>query len=155
MSNITIICLIHGDVPTAAFEVQVRGNESIKTLKEAIRNRRPSAFDNNVDLDKLTLWKVNEPINNKEKFALLKTSESAVKDVLKGKKLENPTDKVKMVFGTSPVKQHVHVIIKAPTKDTTLKPHPLKTNEQLVVQSELNRSTGKKVIHNKCFLCKM
>lgn len=115
MSDITLSCLIQGTTLDNYFKVTIDKNNDISDLKEVIRKKRKYTFAN-VDANDLKLWKVSVPMSKKAKFKQL--NESTVEDVLDGVKIKDATVEVEEVFGDSPVKKHIHVIIEQPA--TTL-----------------------------------
>jgi uncharacterized protein YbdZ (MbtH family) len=101
--SITLFCLVQG-APTA-FSVDIDRSLTVGHLKNAIKAKKANDFAN-IDADKLRLWKVEIPVGN---------------DVIQGQALEDnsqlpPTDYLDEHWTDTPLRKHIHVIIKLPRK---------------------------------------
>ncbi|GBC49656.2 uncharacterized protein OCT59_000121 [Rhizophagus irregularis] len=116
MSDINLSCLIQGTDLDKYFKISIDKNSDIYDLKETIWNKKKNTFSS-IDANDLILWKVKVPISDKEKFKQLEYTESIIEDVLGGTKLNDATVGVKEIFGNSPAKKHIHIIIGQPTTE--------------------------------------
>ncbi|PKC02375.1 hypothetical protein RhiirA5_504074 [Rhizophagus irregularis] len=114
MSNITLSCLIQGTSLDKYFKITIDKNNEISDLKEIIWNKNKNTFSN-IDANNLILWKVKIPISDKAKFKQLDFTESTIEGDLGGTKINDASDEIKDVFGNSPVRKHIHIIIGQPT----------------------------------------
>ncbi|CAB4429241.1 unnamed protein product [Rhizophagus irregularis] len=115
-SLIMLFCLIKGEKPDKAFKVLIKKDKDISDLKKVIKDEIPNDFAG-IDAKNLTLWKVNVSANDKSKFERLETFipyNSAVEEVLLGKKIENATEEVGKIFNYSLEKECIHIIIEPP-----------------------------------------
>jgi uncharacterized protein YbdZ (MbtH family) len=101
--SITLFCLVQG-APTA-FPVDIDSSLTVGHLKKAIKAEKANDFAN-IDADRLRLWKVEIPVGN---------------DVIQGHALEDnsqlpPTDYLDEHWTDTPLRKHIHVIIKLPRK---------------------------------------
>jgi len=97
--NITLICLIYGDLTEKAFEVKIEKNKSVSLLKEKIK-------------DKKMLWKVNVPVGGdtmEVDIVLENNKEIGVQ------KLLYPTKKIDGIFTKNITDESIHIIVKQPT----------------------------------------
>jgi hypothetical protein len=99
--SITLFCLVQG-APTA-FPVDIDSSLTVGHLKDAIKAKNTNDFAN-IDAVKLRLWKVEIPVGN---------------DVIQGQALEDnnqlpPTDYLDEHWTDTPLRKHIHVIIKLP-----------------------------------------
>ncbi|PKY49131.1 hypothetical protein RhiirA4_545082 [Rhizophagus irregularis] len=114
MSNITLSCLIQGTSLDKYFKITIDKNDDISDLKDIVWNKNKNTFSN-IDANNLILWKVKIPISDKAKFKQLDFTESTIEGDLGGTKINDATDEIKDVFGNSPVRKHIHIIIGQPT----------------------------------------
>jgi hypothetical protein len=99
--SITLFCLVQG-APTA-FPVDIDSSLTVGHLKDAIEAEKAPEFDSWA-ADRLRLWKVEIPVGN---------------DVIQGQALEDnnqlpPTDYLDEHWTDTPLRKHIHVIIKLP-----------------------------------------
>jgi hypothetical protein len=99
--SITLFCLVQG-APTA-FPVDIDSSLTVGHLKDAIKAKKANDFAN-IDADRLRLWKVEIQVGN---------------DVIQGQALEDdsqlpPTDYLDEHWTDTPLRKHIHVIIKLP-----------------------------------------
>ncbi|CAB4490857.1 hypothetical protein RhiirA1_524305 [Rhizophagus irregularis] len=125
MSDINLSCLIQGTDLDKYFKISIDKYNDIYDLKETIWNKKKNAFSS-IDANDLILWKVKVPISDKEKFKQLELTESIIEDVLGGTKLNDATADVKEIFGNSPAKKHIHIIIGQPIAE-----QPTNTTQKL------------------------
>ncbi|CAG8600104.1 11759_t:CDS:2 [Rhizophagus irregularis] len=114
MSNITLSCLIQGTSLDKYFKITIDKNNDISDLKDIVWNKNKTTFSN-IDANNLILWKVKIPISDKAKFKQLDFTESTIEGDLGGTKINDASDEIKDVFGNSPVRKHIHIIIGQPT----------------------------------------
>lgn len=125
MSDINLSCLIQGTDLDKYFKISIDKHNDIYDLKETIWNKKKNTFSS-IDANDLILWKVKVPISDKEKFKQLEFTESIIEDVLSGTKLNDATADVKEIFGNSPAKKHIHIIIGKPITE-----QPTNTTQKL------------------------
>jgi hypothetical protein len=99
--SITLFCLVQG-APTA-FSVDIDRSLTVDHLKDAIKAKNTNDFAN-IDAVKLRLWKVEILVGN---------------DVIQGQALQDnsqlpPTDYLDEHWTDTPLRKHIHVIIKLP-----------------------------------------
>ena len=115
--TITLFCLVHGEPASNAFPVKIPQTDTVSELKNLIKMEKVPEF-NHVAANKLVLWKVNIPTSDKAKLQQFnaKTScETAVKDILGGEKIEDPTEEIQEAFGDEPLtKQYINIIVECP-----------------------------------------
>ncbi|KAF9992579.1 hypothetical protein BGZ79_002908, partial [Entomortierella chlamydospora] len=116
--KVKLFCILDGD--STAFPVKVATDESVGDLKDAIREKKPNDLQD-VDADTLILWHVSIPSTPKRQITLgnLTDEEKATK---KPEELEDPTIEISEVFGLSPAKRTIHVIVKDPRQATVITP---------------------------------
>ncbi|PKC61493.1 hypothetical protein RhiirA1_524304 [Rhizophagus irregularis] len=126
MSNITLSCLIQGTSLDKYFKITIDKNNEISDLKEIIWNKNKNTFYN-IDANNLILWKVQIPVSDKAKFKQLSNfTESTIEGDLGGTKINDATADVKEIFGNSPAKKYIHIIIGQPTTE-----QPTNTTQKL------------------------
>jgi hypothetical protein len=135
MSNDVILsCLVQGTGLDKYFKIKIDKNKNIYDLKKTIWNKNFNTFSN-IDANDLILWKVRIPFSDKEKFKQL--DELTIEDVLDGTKIYDATE-VKDVFGSNPVKKHIHIIIEQPIiEQPTTSIHTLNQETQSLAQMYL------------------
>ncbi|RIA93045.1 hypothetical protein C1645_874394 [Glomus cerebriforme] len=83
MSTIRLNCLVRGNLPEHAFEVEIGKNDSISDLKQIISDEK------DVIAKELILWKVNTSTSEKMKFERLKSHMLSIKEVLGGEEMKS------------------------------------------------------------------
>jgi hypothetical protein len=108
-------CLVLGDDPNHVSPIKIDRNESVGTLKDAIKDKMRPKFDN-VPAHSLVLWKVSIPAdrNIHENLDKLRV------DFVDGKSLL-PTKELSEVFSEAPIKRYIHIIVKASSSRSTIK----------------------------------
>ncbi|RGB32833.1 hypothetical protein C1646_762421 [Rhizophagus diaphanus] len=114
MTDITLSCLIQGTSLDKYFKITIDKNYEISDLKEIIWNKNKNTFSR-IDANNLILWKVKIPVSDKTKFKQLNFTESTIEGDLGGTKINDATADVKEIFGNSPAKKHIHIIIEQPS----------------------------------------
>src|SRR3954447_23557217 len=104
--SITLFCLVKGNTTANAFEVDIEKDKSISHLKKVIKAEKQNDFAG-VDADKLKLWKVTIPGDQDDQLRNLILQDSdellAINDIGD-------------YWPTSPLKKHIHVLVKLPRK---------------------------------------
>jgi hypothetical protein len=95
-----------GEDSTRIFSVEIDGDKNVAGLKEAIKEKKKSAFDH-IDADSLDVWNVSIPIDEDPNL------EAQVKNM--GLHEKNSLLPVKPLSGIfqNVVQQHLHVIVRA------------------------------------------
>ncbi|KAF9424462.1 hypothetical protein BGZ76_003520 [Entomortierella beljakovae] len=101
--KIKLFCILDGD--SSAFEVKLEADDSIAVLKEAIKKKKEPGFDD-IASDKLVLYQIAVPDQGIQ-VNLDKIDSSTP--------LINGSDEISEVFGTSPAKKTIHVIVQRPS----------------------------------------
>src|SRR6185369_3942764 len=115
-------------------------NNDISDLKDIVWNKNKNTFSN-IDANNLILWKVKIPISDKAKFKQLDFTESTIEGDLGGTKIDDASDEIKDVFGNSPVRKHIHIIIGQPTiVQPTTTTHALNQETQSLANEYNDRS---------------
>ena len=105
---ITLFCLVHNKPATNAFPVKIPQTDTIGDLKEFIMEKEKKEF-HDIDANNLRLWSVSIPINDTAALEKLKNiEENSMQELF-------PTDEIANVFST-PLKKHIHVIVKQPQR---------------------------------------
>jgi crinkler effector protein len=105
-SDITIICWFLGDLYEHVFGVEISRNETVATLKDAIKAENQNTL-NDIDADCLILYKVSIPCTSQ-------LAEHAT--ALELDKLElNSLDELSEIFANGLLPKHVHVVIEIPS----------------------------------------
>jgi len=109
--NITLICLIYGDLTEKAFEVKIEKNKSVSLLKEKIKDKNSNLFDG-VDAKDIVLWKVNIPIGGDimEVDIVLENNKK-----IGVQKLSYPTKKIDSIFTENITDESIHIIVERPS----------------------------------------
>jgi hypothetical protein len=105
-SVITLTCLIQGNTPADAFEVDIEESKSISKLKDIIKKKNAQTFAN-VDAKDIKLWKALIPDDHNDQ---LRTLTLQHKDELFA------TKKISKYFPVIPPEDHIHVVVKSPRK---------------------------------------
>ncbi|KAF8943231.1 hypothetical protein BGZ46_006573, partial [Entomortierella lignicola] len=98
-----LFCILDGD--SSAFEVNLDADDSIAALKRAIKGEKPNDLQG-IDADKLLLFQIAVP-DEGTKVNLDKIDSPT--PLVKG------SDEISEVFGTSPVKKIIHVVVQRPS----------------------------------------
>ncbi|KAG0272311.1 hypothetical protein BGZ95_011952, partial [Linnemannia exigua] len=103
---LTLFCLVDGDATTNAFPVEIESTKTVSDLKYLIRTEKSPGF-NDVDADKLTLWRVSIPDVDDDEIPVLI-------DNLTGKKKMRATNKLSMVFDAAFPENTICVFVQRP-----------------------------------------
>jgi hypothetical protein len=124
MANmITPQCWIQGNHPDHIFPVKIDQTETVGSLKEAIKDKKRHAFQN-VDTDKLDLWKVSIPLDD-NLHESLHNLELAEGESLSG------WEELLEVFPRGAPRRHIHIILKSPARELATTATPLwRKNEE-------------------------
>ena len=124
---ITINCWVLSDRPESVFPVKIAPEESVGTLKKAIREEKKNKL-RGIDADALDLWKASERIV--QRFRRLSSSQVSIppegrhavllgledpKQIDGARKLD-PTDPLSRIFGNGRDAEHLHIVVQAPDK---------------------------------------
>jgi len=105
-----LFCLIDGDSSVEhAFPFKIPNTETVRDLKIAIKAINSIAFAN-IDAVMLTLWKVNIPYEDEDRFKHLDFEDNksdSIERLIALKMLEK-------YFPEDPAKEHIHIIVKQP-----------------------------------------
>jgi len=105
--HLELNCLVLGDDnPRHIFPVKIEKTALVGTLKKVIKDEQKHAFEH-VDADTLVLWSVSILVDEN-----LRESLSKLELVDKGSL--QPVQELSEIFTGTPVKKHVHIVIKAP-----------------------------------------
>ncbi|KAF9580569.1 hypothetical protein BGW38_002721 [Lunasporangiospora selenospora] len=101
--QLTLFCLVDGEVTSNAFSVKISSSDSVDDLRELIKSKK-----SHVDANNLTLWCVSHPViaANKRQPVLLSAIDSPAE-------LE-PTDDIADAFPEAPPKKTIHIIVQRP-----------------------------------------
>ncbi|RHZ58297.1 hypothetical protein Glove_374g15 [Diversispora epigaea] len=134
MSTIILSCLVAGENPSNAFEVEIAKSKSISFLKEVIKEKKKNDFAT-FDADKLKLWKVDIPTENEnEKLTAVQNINVNIKDDLGGEELK-PLSKISKHFPTEPPEEHIHIIVRRPDEKKRRFIAPLLTRQTVSIKS--------------------
>ncbi|KAG0277039.1 hypothetical protein BGZ95_006634 [Linnemannia exigua] len=103
---LTLFCLVDGEATTNAFPVEAESTKTIGNLKELIKTKKTNDFQD-VDADKLTLWRVSIPDDDDNELPVLL-------DTMPEKKKLKATAKLSKVFDTELPDDTIHVIVQRP-----------------------------------------
>ena len=103
-------CLVLGEPRTRIFPVEIGSIKSVGNLKDAIKEKNQLAFQH-VDADTLVLWKVSVPSHESVHENLDKLQVDFVDE-----KSLLPTDILSHVFSEPLALNHIHVIVKLPSR---------------------------------------
>ena len=106
MSIFTVLCYVRGDEYKQVFNVKVGEDESVATLKDAIKEKKSQGF-RNVDADSLVLWNVSVPSNRHLKEEVEKLN-------LADDESLSPTDVLSDVFSAGVERKIVCVVVERP-----------------------------------------
>lgn len=122
MSSLVLACLIFDDPIEKTFTIDIRKNEQISHLRDAIKEKIEHRFEK-IGANDLELWKVNISTSDESKFEQLRANishELILKDVLEGEMMADVTKKIKEIFNDSPKEGHIHIIVKPPGELTVI-----------------------------------
>ncbi|GBC01773.1 hypothetical protein RclHR1_04320014 [Rhizophagus clarus] len=102
-SNITLNCLVQGNLFKNAFPVDINKQQLIGHLKEVIKAKKTPDFDN-ISADKLILWKVNNQDGHNDE--LINFTFQNCDELLPMKKIST--------YFKKPAGEHIHIIISLP-----------------------------------------
>ncbi|KAF7730262.1 hypothetical protein EC973_002505 [Apophysomyces ossiformis] len=102
--SLLLFCLIHGKPLSKRFSVKITPTATVDELKEAIKSEKSNDFEN-IDADKLTLWRVSIPtINANEQDEILFDNITTKEELL-------PDDELSDTFDRKPPKKTVHIMV--------------------------------------------
>ncbi|KAI8594823.1 hypothetical protein EDD21DRAFT_359591 [Dissophora ornata] len=106
-SHLNLFCVVDGESTSNAFPVEMESTKTIGDLKKLIKAEKTNDFQD-VDADKLTLWRVSHPVitANKHQPVLLSEIDSPTE--------LDPTDDIVDVFAEAPPKKTIHIIVQRP-----------------------------------------
>ena len=107
-NRLNLFCVVDGQSTSNAFPLTVSPVDTIGGLKELIKAKKANDFQD-VDADKLTLWRVSIPITKDNKHKPINLNESDSPTEL------DPTDELSDVFEDKPPKKTIHVIVQRPS----------------------------------------
>ncbi|OAQ22287.1 hypothetical protein K457DRAFT_345756 [Linnemannia elongata AG-77] len=105
-NRLSLFCLVNGEATSNAFPVEIESTKTIGDLKELIKTKKTNDFQD-VDADKLTLWRVSIPDDDDNDLPVLLDS------VPEKKKLKATTRLLK-VFDTELPDDTIHIIVQRP-----------------------------------------
>ncbi|KAF9435324.1 hypothetical protein BGZ76_006522, partial [Entomortierella beljakovae] len=110
VTRIKLICVLDGDF--SPFEIKVEPDDSVDTLKRAIKKGKEPELDD-IAADKLILHKVTIPIRvDEEDLSILLED---YKDKAKRIGSNQAVTEISAVFGSNPAKNTIHVIVQRPS----------------------------------------
>jgi len=98
--------LVLGDDLSHIFTIEIPDIKTVGTLKDRVKDKKKPAFDH-IPADNLALWKVSCPVN-RSLNGILGKLEFVDEESL------SPVDGLLEVFPKSPVRKHLHIVVKAP-----------------------------------------
>jgi Crinkler effector protein N-terminal domain len=106
-NTVTLFCLLKGDCNSRAFLADIDKNKTISHLQGLIKEERKSTLER-VDATLLKLYQVSIPIKDN----------TALQEAFDQLENQEPLDEVGTIDEVfpSPVKKHIHVIVKLPGK---------------------------------------
>ncbi|KAK5797017.1 hypothetical protein F5H01DRAFT_373560 [Linnemannia elongata] len=105
-NHLTLFCLVDGEATSNAFPVKIESSKTIGDLKEFIKSKKTNDFQD-VDADKLTLWRVSIHDDDDNDLPVLL-------DSVPVKKKLRATNKLFMVFDADLPEDTIHVIVQRP-----------------------------------------
>ncbi|KAF8949381.1 hypothetical protein BGZ46_005146, partial [Entomortierella lignicola] len=107
--KIKFFCILDGD--NSPFEVEVGHDGSIGTLKKAIKKEKENKLSK-IDADELVLWQVSIPIGDNDDDNPIKLLDHPDAKRISAKKAAT---EISEVFGTTPAKKTIHVVVQRPS----------------------------------------
>ncbi|KIJ13061.1 hypothetical protein PAXINDRAFT_100881 [Paxillus involutus ATCC 200175] len=109
---ITLNCLVSGGGCRNIFSVKIDKTETVGTLKNLIKSKKPIAF-RNVDANTLVLWKLEVPES-------LLCDDDTLKETIKSFNLQAehslfPVNRLSQIFPKTPNPDHLHIFVEPPT----------------------------------------
>ncbi|KAK5796884.1 hypothetical protein F5H01DRAFT_401134 [Linnemannia elongata] len=105
-NHLTLFCLVDGEATSNAFPVEIESTKTIGDLKGLIKTKKTNDFQD-VDADKLTLWRVSIHDDDDNDLPVLL-------DSVPVKKKLRVTNKLSMVFDADLPEDTIHVIVQRP-----------------------------------------
>ncbi|KAK5796962.1 hypothetical protein F5H01DRAFT_326786 [Linnemannia elongata] len=105
-NHLTLFCLVDGEATSNAFPVEIESTKTIGDLKGLIKTKKTNDFQD-VDADKLTLWRVSIHDDDDNDLPVLL-------DSVPVKKKLRATNKLSMVFDADLPEDTIHVIVQRP-----------------------------------------
>lgn len=102
-----LFCYVRGDHYNQAFEVKIGKEESVSSLKEAIKEKKSKTY-HEVDADSLVLWAFSVSYNESIKESVERL------DLDYDKSLE-PLDSLSDIFSSELEKKSIHVVVDPPS----------------------------------------
>ncbi|KAG0004843.1 hypothetical protein BGZ65_012559 [Modicella reniformis] len=103
MATLNLFCLFEGQSIWKTFSVDIDADEYVGCLKDAIKAKMTPEFDN-IDANKLILWKVSIPFTVEEKSITMKDIEDKDKTMLLSRA------RLKTLFKNDPEKGNAYVV---------------------------------------------
>jgi hypothetical protein len=100
--TLTLFCIV--DCESTPFPVEIESTKTIGDLKKSIKIEKTNDF-NDIDADKLTLWRVSIPVLPKKDRKQISLADVSSKEEL------DETDDISDAFDESPPKKTIHVIV--------------------------------------------
>ncbi|OAQ24326.1 hypothetical protein K457DRAFT_1823888 [Linnemannia elongata AG-77] len=112
---LTLFCLVDGVATSSAFSVEIDSTNTVDELKKLIKTEKVNDFQD-VDADKLTLWRVSFLItrDNSEIPILFNNIAKEEKEKL------HAADDLSDIFDEKPPKKTIHIIVQRPSQALTL-----------------------------------
>ncbi|KAF8905174.1 hypothetical protein BGZ58_006417, partial [Dissophora ornata] len=109
-NGLSLFCLVDGDAMSNAFSVKATFTDTVDDLKGAIKVKKTNDFQD-VDADKLTLWRVSLPIpeDDDDELPILLNSIDT-----KDKKKLGPATRLSKVFPGDMPEETVNIIVQRP-----------------------------------------
>ena len=109
MEDIYLCRLVHGQSLNNIFKVNIKPNNDVSDLKEAIKNKNRNDFAD-IDAHKLTLWRVSISSDDDNELKGLKLENNHDKGI----KMMKPLERISLAFSDNPTENHIHVIVQPP-----------------------------------------
>ena len=133
-SLLRLICYVKGEPFKRVFEVKIGNDETVASLKKAIKVERAQTFSN-VDAASVVLWNVSIPYNptltdnvdalRLDDDRLPQVSDQYIQSLSPLRKLSN-------IFSMPPIEEHVHIIINPPPARSTTNEADLTEEDDIV-----------------------
>jgi hypothetical protein len=112
MTTLTLFCLVDGQ--STSFPVEISSDKAVGQLKDAIKTKKPNDL-RDVDADKLTLWRVDIP--DEEKSFTMNEDKKNVESADGSKHSVEPLAPASKAIGRffqQPAAEHIHVFVQRP-----------------------------------------